>query len=1214
MSLFDRIVARLKNAGRKPPINETPQSTDLSDLIFDWFRESGLDMEEFRKSFLDPCLKVVQYDTRVAAQMRREPDQTKTHLFEQHSVLYLAVHNPDPTFLNRLFRLATIQGSASPHAIYFWLRSSPFPNLYKELQEQFKTILLGREILHTYHAIYVKKDLNMSKINRMGNTLALWRGDSNLEILNGLLSYAEQQEFKEWLSVLINARVVKPRWNKQEPEPEEQAQRLLKETQSRAIEKYNAQSPATIDEEIVEAFLDSVLSIGNTEIYKTTDSKKQRFLSVKNFPKVRAFLDQFKNQPYEVFSFLIYYLGQNELHRNHKKLYKDIVKPLLKKTVLTEAQLDSLLSIPISESREFIVTDIYTPLFKNSIEASNLSTVLLTKFENKLLGLIWHRQSWDVFQSAFDLVATRFSEIDEAQLQDIYRAKYQGLYFFADYNFGYIQMFIDGKKKVGDILQKLLQQLNQIFPSSLKKLGTYLNYGADNIKVATLNIDGQDYSFTFNIVNELNEILAEKKVGYRFLPIPILAYQDKKIERHYASIQLLNYQEYLVFQNVYLGREFPKLKTSKMWQQFQYEKQDAPRLTRGEEGMDSTGVANKFLSNPAWNWFKDGYVDKLSSKTLWYPIMEQLIECKGGTKPNKTWLANLEEAINGIGQERYYKELSSLMTDSLKEDFWYLDINRKAIKGIIWSCTQKPTETSLAIVKTIVEKAYTKIQWVGPKSAAVGNLGLTALATSGDERAFGLMNIMRNRSKYQRFINALDKNLAKFHAHSDLDTEALTDRTIPRFDFEGKERQVNIDEQLGVIYRIKKQSLTKKWVWQGKEVSKAPAELKTQYKAEEKEVAAEFKRIKGILKDIKERVKTYWLYNRTWRFSEWQKHLAEHPLIAAWVREMIWTNETQQNSFILREEGFFGRDGKPFANQADDQISFWHPITATTDEINGWQAYLMEHKIIQPLRQAYREHYPFSTTESALLESSRFSHHFLMTNKLMAIANSVGWLFTYAHEDSSWPRKFIKPLNLTIHLRCDYRSHDFAIPTKSFFFTPGDTRKLMGIEKVEKTAFTEVPLKTRSEVCRDADLFIATTSIANDPELSTTTEEQKVYREDYNRSYFSDNASIRIRKNIIQQLAPRLELNADFEQNYWLVKGQLNSYRINLGSGFAQIEGSQRHLNLLPDIRTVKKHKKLHLPIQDDETLYIILAKALFLSKDVDIEEEKIKKMLTGEA
>ena len=205
----------------------------------------------------------------------------------------------------------------------------------------------------------------------------------------------------------------------------------------------------------------------------------------------------------------------------------------------------------------------------------------------------------------------------------------------------------------------------------------------------------------------------------------------------------------------------------------------------------------------------------------------------------------------------------------------------------------------------------------------------------------------------------------------------------------------------------------------------------------------------------------------------------------------------------------------------------------------------------------------------------------------------------------------MKQRNLTIHLLCDYHPNDYAIPTKALFFTEGNTTKIQYNRPEEKLKLSEISPVTLSELCRDIDLFIATTSIANDPELSTASADQKAYRGDFYRGNFSDNASAKVRKEIIMMLAPILKLKPEFDKNYLIIKGTLNTYRINLGSGFAQVKGSQKHINLLPDIQPMKKSKKLQIPIQDDETLYIILAKALFLKDDDKIQDEKIKKLLS---
>jgi hypothetical protein len=511
--------------------------------------------------------------------------------------------------------------------------------------------------------------------------------------------------------------------------------------------------------------------------------------------------------------------------------------------------------------------------------------------------------------------------------------------------------------------------------------------------------------------------------------------------------------------------------------------------------------------------------------------------------------------------------------------------------------------------------AYTKIRGIGPKSAAVGNLGMDALAKTGEMGAFGMLNLMRNKSKYSRFVKAIDKYIDKFKESSDLPEEAIADRAIPRFGFHESEKILKVSDQISAVFRFNKGKLTKKWIVNEKEMSKAPKELLAAFPNEEKEINAEFKRINTIFKDLRHRIRSYWLLDRKWTYEDWKAFIYEHPLIHPLIQGMIWQNESQETSFIIQEDALLQADAKIHKAKEEDIISLWHPIIDSEENIQTWQDYILQTKLVQPFRQVFREHYPFSATEIQMEKSPRFAHHFMLVNKLMAIANGAGWRFTYEHEGQSWPRRYLKTMDLTVHLQCDYDRSDFAIPSKDLYFTKGNTTKIAytSVSAFEVIPFSEVPLKTLSELCRDIDLFIATSSIANDPELSIRSENYQHYRDDFHRGKFSDNASAKVRKRILTQLIPILKLDgAQFEGNYLVVSGTLNDYRINLGSGFAQIKGSQKHINLLPDIAPMKKNRKIHVPIQDDETLYIILAKALFLQKDDQVTDEKLLAVLKG--
>lgn len=361
---------------------------------------------------------------------------------------------------------------------------------------------------------------------------------------------------------------------------------------------------------------------------------------------------------------------------------------------------------------------------------------------------------------------------------------------------------------------------------------------------------------------------------------------------------------------------------------------------------------------------------------------------------------------------------------------------------------------------------------------------------------------MRTNSKYQRFIKAIDKYQEKFKEYSDIPEEALSDKSIPTFGFKNGEKQIQVNDELSLTFFFKNNRLAKKWHYKGKTMVSAPAIVKQSFPSEEKEISETFKRINSVYKVLKSRVETYWLFDRKWTASEWKQHIQGHPLLQPWINGLIWRDETSGINFMLYNNEFLLANGKQYTLNDDHEISLWHPIIAEGSETDIWQKYIITNKITQPLRQAFREHYPYSNTELVMQESPRFSHHFLVVKKLMAIANAVGWTFSYAHQEASWPRRYIKRLDITVHLKCDYNNYDYAVPSKSFFFTKGNSMKLYNLKQFELLNFEKIPLRTLSELCRDVDLFIATSSIANDPELSIKSENQKVYRNDFHKVNF----------------------------------------------------------------------------------------------------------------
>jgi hypothetical protein len=1203
MSLLDKLLKKLQRT------EEGPSEVDfeLKDILFDWFNDNNDTIKSFYKNFLEPCIEVYKKNERTKKYIEDYPEKAIEHYFNQHAILYLAANYPDNTRFKILLDYL-LSNKNQAYAIKDSIINVPSQYQFQQEETHLWDVLkTGNTIIKIYHAIYDMRDYNISYMSSMSSYLRFLTIDRSENIFKKVIAYFNQQNFSDKLHVLIDAI---PPSNKTGYNYNSVS--ILKNERKKHLDYYNKNNSIEITDTFSQDFEDSFFNIEYTQIYKETSSNKRRYLKLEQFPEATKFISKNSNNKDSIIKYYLLRIGFSRLSSDLTKIHKGLFSEIHRNLNLSKESFLSIINSKIKQNHSLIYNELLAPILKDEVIIGGLTNELVDQFEFKLHQDIIHHSDLIEFQPCFDAILTHRKEDKDEITHSLTVAKYNGLYGGVDFNDYWIMPNISSNKHINSNINQILERLNLLFPSSLKSFDKQNHY--NNNKLCTLNIDGKDYDFRSKIIIELNEILRTKKTGYRFLPILIQKranYRDSSSDQDMfkCSIELLCYSQFKFLNNTQYSQH--SVSNSNFIQSIKYQNLEAPLFNYSEK--KNTKVSNKisFANNPSWKWFKDKYVDKLESSKKWYPILDLHIQCKGSAKPNKQWSVQINNAINQFGKERYFKELGSLISDSLNESFWFIDNYRVPIKGIIWSCALNPSSESLSIIRSIVEAAYTKIPNVGPKSASLGNLCLNAFVLSKSDEAFGIMNLIRNKSKYQRFIKAIDKSIDKYLEHSTGDAEELADKTIPNFGFKDTSKTILINNNISAVFLIQKNKLSKKWLVDGKMQSTTPSIIKEKYNALGKEVAAEFKRINSVYKQLKERIKTYWLYDRKWKYDFWHKYLFSHPLLKGYLENMIWSNETNGQSFIYKNGDFVNSNNKVIISGSNDIINLWHPVLATSVEVSEWSSFIFTNRINQPLRQVFREHYPFSSEELSNTKSKRFAHHFLTVKKLMAIANSAGWVFTYEHSGDSWPRKFIKPLNSTVHLKCDYSRYDYAIPTKEIYFTTGNTVKLNSTTKIEEKLLSEIPSVTLSEICRDMDLFIATSSIANDPNLSLKTEKEKFYREDFSTSYFSDNASVKVRKQVINIIGPSIGVNPVFEKNYLLVEGKLNKYRINLGSGFAQLSDSQKHINLFPDIQPMKKSKKIHSPIQDDETLYIILAKAKFLINDNQINDPKFIEIIS---
>lgn len=147
---------------------------------------------------------------------------------------------------------------------------------------------------------------------------------------------------------------------------------------------------------------------------------------------------------------------------------------------------------------------------------------------------------------------------------------------------------------------------------------------------------------------------------------------------------------------------------------------------------------------------------------------------------------------------------------------------------------------------------------------------------------------------------------------------------------------------------------------------------------------------------------------------------------------------------------------------------------------------------------------------------------------------------------------------------------------------------------------------------RDVDLFVGVASVGNDPNWSDGGPEGR-YREYWNSySFGALSETSATRKTVLQTLVPRLKIadRCSFSDRFLVIRGDLRTYKIHLGSGNILMEPNDEYLCIVPDSRSSTTSSDVYLPFEGDRTLSIILSKALLLAADTKIKDQTILQQL----
>ncbi|MBD2897636.1 hypothetical protein amrb99_66000 [Actinomadura sp. RB99] len=385
----------------------------------------------------------------------------------------------------------------------------------------------------------------------------------------------------------------------------------------------------------------------------------------------------------------------------------------------------------------------------------------------------------------------------------------------------------------------------------------------------------------------------------------------------------------------------------------------------------------------------------------------------------------------------------------------------------------------------------------------------------------------------------------------------------------------------------------------------APAAVKDGFAGELKELKALAKEIRATLSGERARVEAIMSDGaRSWPFAEWREHYRDHPVTGAVARGLIWEFQSEDGTWRAAME----TPGGGAAN-----VRLWHPARAALDEVRSWRERVMDARVRQPFKQAFREIYLLTPAEEETgTYSNRFAAHIVHYRRLYALFKERGWQSNFLGSyDGGYSGEARGEFGGGTWRACFYHEpaeegFDYApeyAATDQVRFERRQGRRW------EEAPLSEVPPLVFSEAMRDVDLFVGVTSIAADPAWTDRGEDR--YAAYWRAATFGElTASAEVRRAALERILPRTRIagRCSLDGRYLVVRGDLRTYKIHLGSANILMEPDGAYLCIVRGGRTTGG--TVFLPFED-ERLSLILSKAFLLAADARITDETILRQLS---
>ncbi|MGW0593188.1 DUF4132 domain-containing protein [Streptosporangium sp. NPDC002607] len=584
------------------------------------------------------------------------------------------------------------------------------------------------------------------------------------------------------------------------------------------------------------------------------------------------------------------------------------------------------------------------------------------------------------------------------------------------------------------------------------------------------------------------------------------------------------------------------------------------------------------------------------------------------TKPSARWLRNAARMLTP-GAVALVRELLTRLVAYRGGDWvvryddeeWWDKVFLKehtivVVRGILWTCQVIDERWVTSLVTDVAMTCGTGSNGMGStcRCEPVTNAAVGVLARRGGLDVIVPLSRIQAKVRARSVQRNLSLALDAVAGENGLTREQLLDRTVPTFGLDtGGVREEKIGD-----YRVRLCADVPALRYvnaAGKTVKSLPKDLR-----------AELSDLRAILKELKlaqaaerSRLEQAIVHERTWHWREVTEYFLDHPVTGPYARTLVWQIAGGPAALPVKTA-----DGWELAGHrpAPDTVAgLWHPIHATADEVAAWRDHLLEGGVRQPFKQVFRELYLLTPAEERTgTFSNRFAGHILRYGQARTLLGQRGWtgrsIGNWDYQNGGDQGEVVRDL---AGWQARWAMHIVSAPgaeTTMLCATEGITFHRDG----QPASMADLPPLVLSEILREADLAVGVASVARD-------DQALIGHERYWRSHgFGElTETAKTRREVLARLLPKLKIASRVEltDRFLLVRGDLKTYKIHLGSTNILMEPNDAYLCIVPT--SGRAAGSVFLPFEDDGgTLSVILSKAFLLANDTAITDPTITRQL----